>query len=118
MILVLKYFEDIKSKYSIGIGAINWSDDKLLAKLGELLSIDEKIEISRFILKSFTSNNGIINQRVTVLSDTILSNGYSMPFEEFLNNLHLFLPLPLNLIIVFSNGKILNYNWYDEIFFG
>ena len=37
---VLKYFEDIKSKYSIGIGAINWSDDKLLAKLGELLSID------------------------------------------------------------------------------
>ena len=115
---VLKYFEDIKSKYSIGIGAINWSDDKLLAKLGELLSIDEKIEISRFILKSFASNNGIINQRVTVLSDTILSNRYSMPFEEFLNNLHLFLPLPLNLIIVFSNGKILNYNWHDEIFFG
>lgn len=115
---ILTYFEEIKSKYSIGVGAINWSDDLLLAKLGELLSTDEKVEISRFILKSFTSNIGIINQRVTVLSDTVLSNGYSMPFEEFLNNINLFLPLPLNLIIIFSNGKILNYNWHDEIFFG
>jgi hypothetical protein len=115
---IVKYFEDIKSKYSIGIGAINWHDRNLLVKLGELLTINEKIEISRFILKCFISNNGIINQRVTLLSDAVLSNGYSMPFEEFLNNIHLFLPLPLNIIIVFPNGKILNYNWHDEIFFG
>jgi hypothetical protein len=113
-----RYFDDIKTKYSIGIGAINWKNSKLIAKLGELLTTDEKVEISRFILKNFMSNKGICNQRVSVLSDAVLVNGYNMAFEDFLENLHLFLPLPLNLIVVLPDGKILNYNWHDEIFYG